>query len=976
MKNKINKKEGLLRATLVLVSALLVFSCGQQSNIEQGIETINLNPVNEEIIVDETEPLPITNIDTWKESPQWGGRVGYIDTNNILWVQSTTRPDEPWFKIAENVAEFQLMDWTFSYRTHSGDLFLVSGALNSKATLVDSDVSAYQMLITGRMGYLKQDNSFYVREKGYEPQKVATNVHAFHLLGDKIGFTGKNGGFWMQHGGTAYGFEKLAENVVDFQIEGNWVALQKIDKSGETHLWTANSDSNSMDFTRQLSGVEKFQMQATFVAGGDEKPVLHLAVIDVSGSAKILTQKIDKETKVAQNSFMTLKQIEGVYNSVEWAGEQLALTTPNDGLKLAQLNVVANKVESVRDIGLVNSYDLVQEGYLTTQFSGEEQVSTVLVSNIKKITNLQQKSQSNSKIISISSQLGATKLLDSHNIKNAIHYQRSSGRPEFLRHAMVAEQQPVGRSIAGVGQSKSRLQLDEAQSISLVDSPLIYSLASKNHQSSEKLTTNTNQKAASTRWAPIMVNGYPVMVSLFKTFDSFPNVKFPKGMTPYADNYIRNYVATHAQNEKQKITYKITNPRCSGMDISHITSTCWPEMEIVKFVGNRHSCPSGPMFGHALNLYPTSYIAHPRPALREERTNRLWEPVTKIREGRSGYKTDYDSSHRIYTHRLNINYYLKIADPKGWVVNSADRGTKYCGEDNLHIERTLNGRKARNVMWGEVTPDGYGMVPMKSIGSIPNFSIPLWPGQYNLPGPKGAPRKWNDGSMKTGDIVQVNLPREVFVATLGDRLFGGGDGPQCPKYSTCSTISSRAKAVDDNNDGIWDRVVLTGYFSADDVWQNTKDVLADIAMLTGLGNAPNPNVLAVKKWHTARIERGQIANTFRVEGHSLGAADATVLHHWGVGNELVTYALPAVIPAKAGKARSGTTAKHYLSPYDPVAVGPASLSTRHASARNRFKSLTNSGAKVIECSTSILDLKVHNRDLYQKCFTRDTSKHY
>jgi hypothetical protein len=144
-------------------------------------------------------------------------------------------------------------------------------------------------------------------------------------------------------------------------------------------------------------------------------------------------------------------------------------------------------------------------------------------------------------------------------------------------------------------------------------------------------------------------------------------------------------------------------------------------------------------------------------------------------------------------------------------------------------------------------------------------------------------------------------------------------------------------------------VMISGYMTtSDSFFKNSSDAIASLQNLSG-GGSHNSTVDSV----IAYIAMNLYGQTYRVEGHSLGALDATVLAREGFGGSGVTlYSPPLPIPSGALLGNSAMPIVAYCGLHDPICA--TSIAT-----------WTLSGVNVKAVDTGIW-LDVHDRTLYQQ----------
>ncbi|MCC6130895.1 MAG: hypothetical protein IT186_13305 [Acidobacteria bacterium] len=177
---------------------------------------------------------------TWRESPQWGGRMGYVDAAGNLKITLTYDPSTPWVTVAKKVASFQLMDWRLAVLTKEGRLLFQEGELREPFREIDRDVKAFQMTLT-QIGMLHADGTLRIKESGFATRTVAEGVKAFQVTFDgRVGILGNDGSLYHHHGGmiTPESARLVARDVSSFQIEREWLLFVQ-NKEGVRRLMVA-----------------------------------------------------------------------------------------------------------------------------------------------------------------------------------------------------------------------------------------------------------------------------------------------------------------------------------------------------------------------------------------------------------------------------------------------------------------------------------------------------------------------------------------------------------------------------------------------------------------------------------------------------------------------------------------------------------------------------------------------------------------
>lgn len=254
----------------------------------------------------------------------------------------------------------------------------------------------------------------------------------------------------------------------------------------------------------------------------------------------------------------------------------------------------------------------------------------------------------------------------------------------------------------------------------------------------------------------------------------------------------------------------------------------------------------------------------------------------------------------------------------------------------------------RRMYWGEITPNYYGIAPSPANHNPTDSEVVHSLARF-LPGQRSVVSA--SGSLGTG-IQKGDAIREVVqsLEVNGMNIMGGGGGPKCgigEKSGGCYTISSRAKGYQ-FPDGHWE-IMITGYLTGDSLMQNTNDLYADLTNLAGNWSYRNPTVIAVENF---LLSRG-IWSTATIIGHSLGAADATVLYNRGFGYQVIGLSPPYKIPDGALLAQPGRPVNYYSGIYDIISNPACGLYTLNICRRN-------AGAPVWDASTGTGFLSFNN----------------
>ncbi len=297
---------------------------------------------------------------------------------------------------------------------------------------------------------------------------------------------------------------------------------------------------------------------------------------------------------------------------------------------------------------------------------------------------------------------------------------------------------------------------------------------------------------------------------------------------------------------------------------------------------------------------------------------------------------------------LNSGPKVLVSDP----IGTAGDSINYLGCSGFRA--FPNGAiTGKNVIAGEITPDGWAILPTNSAATEWIVAVPIGKRLYFDESNLGA--AVGKGPVR-GDGIAYNLNNTpIFDNTT---LFGGGNGPACFKGSTdCVVLANRAKAQKVN--GVW-TITITGFMTADSLPQNVNDALLDIEMLSSYGSAPNPTVRAVSEW---LVKTGHYKDATLI-GHSLGSMDVVTLYSMGLGNAMVTLAPPWEIPdgamLRVPNFNSPRSASHFCGVNDKICNIPTAICGGQSSTNFCRQSKS---VNLQEINTGTQD--PHDRDLYQ-----------
>lgn len=384
----------------------------------------------------------------------------------------------------------------------------------------------------------------------------------------------------------------------------------------------------------------------------------------------------------------------------------------------------------------------------------------------------------------------------------------------------------------------------------------------------------------------------------------------PLGKTPFADNYIRNYPygvnAVYVDRTVYVPTPQAPGSLCRGIQVQR--PYCAPDLPT--YEGSDNSCTGV--------ITTSKSIFHSRPAIGE------WRPT--MHEGRAGYvrinsgcsgvgNPDGICAVVTYSHKL------MVADPIGQRENPAFN----CGGQD-QFWASGRGWDSHEVFPGEITPEGWGLVPLSNRLFDPGDTGALLDSGWQVLVPLGKRVSVNGipgADYGKGDAYWVAQPVNIPSAVYDNSTFGGAPGPGCwPGHSECwkpGGDGSRARASLVN--GKW-KITITGYMTDGmGPLRNTQDYVASLGTLAGL-NSGNPTVQAVMQF----LDERQIpADQVELYGHSLGALDATVLFQLGYGTAAVGLATPLGVPSSALKSTpvgpysaADRSIRHYCGVNDPI----------------------------------------------------------
>jgi hypothetical protein len=267
----------------------------------------------------------------WREIPQWGGRVGFIDNDNTLWVKLHIQNSE-WVPLVSDVQDFQLMDWRLCVLKNDGTLLLGEKKLNEPLEAIDSDVLAFQMTQT-RIGTLKANGDFCVKEVGFDMEKVADNVVGFHFSRNRVAILKSDGSLWMHQGGAIHNFTHIADNVTSFQLAREYIAYVQQPDRGSNRLMIAKGNLwDPLEFVEIAGDISDFEMEVIVKPVKGFPSQVHVAAVKNNG-----------QLQVGEHSVMSELELADVFapvalKSVRWSMCCLSAIAANNGLYVAELD--------------------------------------------------------------------------------------------------------------------------------------------------------------------------------------------------------------------------------------------------------------------------------------------------------------------------------------------------------------------------------------------------------------------------------------------------------------------------------------------------------------------------------------------------------------------------------------------------------------------------------------------------------------
>lgn len=271
------------------------------------------------------------------EDPQWGGRLAFVDADGDLWARSR-HSDGPSIRIARDVQDFQMLDWSLAVLKRDGTLWLGEGALTEPLKQIDVGVAAFQLTLT-RVGILRKDGTFRLAEPGFDPEDIATGVRSFQVSNHHVAVLGFDGTLWMHRGGVVDRLDRIAEGVASFQIDREWLAY--VTQGGGRLMLSKTDFGKPFKFVEFARGVADFEMEI-FVEMSETFPSrMHLAAV-TAGRALLYGE--------GGSAALTAQRVTGVTGAsrVHWADGQLGVGDSRGGLYLAH---VAEQEAGQRTLG-------------------------------------------------------------------------------------------------------------------------------------------------------------------------------------------------------------------------------------------------------------------------------------------------------------------------------------------------------------------------------------------------------------------------------------------------------------------------------------------------------------------------------------------------------------------------------------------------------------------------------------------------
>ncbi len=399
---------------------------------------------------------------------------------------------------------------------------------------------------------------------------------------------------------------------------------------------------------------------------------------------------------------------------------------------------------------------------------------------------------------------------------------------------------------------------------------------------------------------------------------------FPLGANPFANQFIMNFAYISVPGARRQ---ELTRPVLSG-DPYPYNSSC-PQ---------REPCFNQPPFSLPYEVYSKKDCwgyCQPFYSCMGDRCPVKSHPRGKLGSWQPGWCDYIDpSTPSCYAKKCSdgtiCGYYgyrdnIRITHPYGEAtLYNGTPPQPYCriacGKSNDVTRITEEGPDMRDVFAGELTPDGWGIIPLVDDSPGGGFQVlvpPPFKLRQNLKDHKG------NGFWVTYSPAIVDSP-----GALSDNSIWGGYGPQCLEGAIqCYWTKDAAQNISRFRVNVMPSgdvyVTISGYMTTNryGINQNTRDVILD---LQALDAAPGSVIYLnetlseiIEILYTYDFNYGLNWDRVHLEGHSLGALDAIVLYNLGIGADLLTFSPPAVTPVQAMIARHGPV-RHLSGQNDPI----------------------------------------------------------
>jgi hypothetical protein len=225
---------------------------------------------------------------------------------------------------------------------------------------IDYDVAAFQMNRL-RIGILKTNGDFRLREPDLDIETLADDVVAFQITYDKLVILKSDHSLWAQWGRK---FKLLAENVTSFQLYRQYVAYVQ-DIEGEPNRLMVAEWSRDMEWFELAHGVVDFEMEVIVEPTKHFPSKVHLAVADTRGQLLYAESANLDQMKLQPVNVPTTPQ------KVRWASACLAVHGDNGDLVVSNLDT-EGKLGEWTKAGAVYDFRINNENVLALSRSPHE----------------------------------------------------------------------------------------------------------------------------------------------------------------------------------------------------------------------------------------------------------------------------------------------------------------------------------------------------------------------------------------------------------------------------------------------------------------------------------------------------------------------------------------------------------------------------------------------------------------------------